>query len=226
MERRYLKNISSLSIEECEKLKSFKVCVVGCGGLGGYIIEMLSRIGVGSLTIIDYDTFDETNLNRQILCNENTLGKYKTDIAKQRVKLINSNVDITCINQKIDDNNCENIIRESDIVIDALDNIKARFVLEEACKRNNIPMIYGAIAGWYGQVSTILPGDYTLKFIYKDNKSGIEEKLGNPSFTPANVAAVQVAEAIKILLNKGEVLRNKLFIIDLLYNEYNIIELK
>ena len=223
VEERYIRNISTLSMEENEKLKDFKVCVIGCGGLGGYIIEMLGRIGIGYITAVDGDVFDESNLNRQILSDEDSLGMGKAKKAKIRMKKINSSIYVNSVEDLIDKTNCEKIIKEHHLIIDALDNIKTRFILQEECKKLNIPLIHGAIGGWYGQVSTIFPGDDTLDIIYK-NKEELENKLGNPSFTPANIASIQVSEAIKVLLGKGETLSKKLLLIDLLYNEHNLIE--
>lgn len=224
MDKRYERNIGTLTKFENDKLKDFKVCIVGCGGLGGYVIEMLSRIGIGYLKLVDEDIFDVSNLNRQILCNENNIGQNKAIEAKERIKLINNNVNIDIVSEHLDSNNCERIINNCHVVIDALDNIKTRFVLQKYCETLNIPLIHGAISGWYGQVSTIYPGDNNLEYIYKYKKE-IDNKLGNPSFTPGLVASIQVSETIKVLLNKGEILRNKVLFIDLLYGEYNIIEI-
>lgn len=222
---RYKRNISSLSIEENEKLKEFRVCIVGCGGLGGYIIEMLARLGIGCLTLVDYDVFEESNLNRQILCKEDSIGISKVEIARNRIKEINSDVEVTFIKEEIKEDNCREIIKNHNIVVDALDSISVRFILQNSCEELGIPMIHGAIGGWFGQVCTILPGDNTLSLIYKNGiNKGIENDLGNPAFTPANIASIQVGEVIKVLLSKGSTLRNKLLIVDLLYNEYNIIE--
>jgi len=225
MKNRYKRNIGTLTIEENEKLKDFKVCVVGCGGLGGYIIEMLGRIGVGYITAIDGDVFDESNLNRQILCQENNIGVSKAKEAKFRMEKVNSNISVNFVCDFLDKKNTKIMLKNHDIVIDALDNIKTRFLLQESCEELEIPLIHGAIEGWYGQVCTIFPGDKTLNNIYKNKEKELDNKLGNPSFTPANIASIQVSEAIKVLLNKGEILRKKLLIIDLLYNEHNIIEI-
>ncbi len=112
--------------------------------------------------------------------------------------------------------NCERFINGCQIVIDALDSIDDRFILQNSCKNLNIPLVHGAISGWYGQISIIYPGDDTLEHIYKSKKE-IENKLGNHSFTPGLVASIQVSEVIKVLLKKGDILRSKVLLIDLLY---------
>lgn len=225
MQNRYIRNMKTISKEENEKLIKFKVCVIGCGGLGGYIIEMLGRLGMGYITVVDKDVFEESNLNRQILSDEISLGKSKAQSAKERMNIVNSQIKINAIDEEINEDNIRRIIENHHIVIDALDNIKARFLLQEACDNLRIPLIHGAISGWYGQVSTILPGDKTLDYIYKNKEKETNNELGNPSFTPANIASIQVSEAIKVLLNKGDILSDKLLLVDLLYNEYNVIDI-
>lgn len=226
MEERYNRNMNTLSPEENGKLKDFKVCVIGCGGLGGYVIELLGRLGIGSITAVDGDVFDVTNLNRQLLSSENLIGESKSMAAKQRMSSINSEVNLNPIHTFVTEENCDEIIKGHDIVVDALDNMDSRRLLERHCEKQNLPLIHGAIAGWYGQVSTILPGDRTLEKIYpKDANKGAEVELGNPSFTPALVASIEVAEVIKVLLKKDQLLHQKLLTIDLLSHDYEIYNL-
>ncbi len=226
MKDRYKRNMNTLSPEENEKLRGFKVCVVGCGGLGGYVIEMMGRLGIGTITAVDGDVFDETNLNRQLLSTEEILGKSKALAAGERMQKVNSDVKIHPVQTFVTEENCDEIISGHDIVVDALDNMTARRLLELHCERLDIPMIHGAIAGWYGQVSAIMPGDRTLQKIYSPNENkGAETELGNPSFSPALVASIEVAEAIKVLLHRGETLQNRLLTIDLLNQAYEIFNL-
>ncbi|AOY78227.1 HesA/MoeB/ThiF family protein [Clostridium formicaceticum] len=224
--KRYERNMKTLSEEENQQLRNHKVCVIGCGGLGGYIIEMLGRLGIGYITAVDGDVFDASNLNRQILSNEATLGKSKAETAKARMALVNSDVYVNAIVGKLNKENAEEILQGHDIIIDALDNIETRFILQETAEKFNIPLVHGAIAGWYGQVTTILPGDRTLDVIYaKKDIRGVEKELGNPSFTPALVASIEVSEVLKLLIGRGEILRRKILFINTLELEYNIVEL-
>lgn len=223
---RYSRNLSSISHDENLVLQSSKVCVMGCGGLGGHIIEMLGRLGIGHITAVDSDVFEVSNLNRQLFSDEMSIGKSKALMAVERMKVVNSNIEVIPVTQYIDKTNAKEILGGHELVIDALDNIESRLVLEKACKDLNIPLVHGAIAGWYGQVCTIFPGENTLSKIYSSGISkGMEKRLGNPSFTPALVASMEVSEAVKILLGKGELLRNKLLFLDLLSNEFVTIEL-
>jgi Dinucleotide-utilizing enzymes involved in molybdopterin and thiamine biosynthesis family 2 len=164
---RYDRNMNMLSKEENEKLKDFRVCVLGCGGLGGYAIEMLGRLGIGYITAVDKDVFEETNLNRQILSDMNSLGKSKALMAVERMKLVNPEVFVNAIVDEFNFENGKDIIKGHDIVIDALDNIEGKLTLQDICEELGIPFVHGAIAGWYGQVTTVFPGDKTLKFLYK-----------------------------------------------------------
>lgn len=223
---RYQRNMNAITPEENRKLQDFHVVVVGCGGLGGYIIEMLARLGVGNLTVIDGDVFDETNLNRQLLSSESAIGTPKVLAAKERVGLVNSQVTVHPIHELLTEQNGPGIVSGKDLVFDALDNVASRLVLEDLCENAGVPLIHGAIAGWFGQVSVILPGDRTLHSILPEGVDrGIEVELGNPAFTPALVASVQVAEGIKVLLGREGFLRNKLLTIDLLSQEYEVLSL-
>lgn len=218
--------MNMLSPEENASLSSFNVCVVGCGGLGGYIIEMLARLGIGHLTVVDGDVFDETNLNRQLLSDMNSLGKPKAIVARDRINVVNPLVKVKVINGMLTEENCIEILQGHDVVVDALDSIDTRLLIQKHAEELNIPLVHGAIAGWYGQVTTIFPGDRTLDFLYSNNdKKGLEAELGNPSFTPALVASIEVSEVLKILINRGDLLRRKLLSINTLNQEYEIINL-
>ena len=224
---RYSRNKNLMSDDEIILLSQKKVCVLGLGGLGGYIVEMLSRIGVGSLTLVDGDVFDETNLNRQLFSSMNNLGSSKALEAEKRVKGINPLTKVIPVYEFVDSSNAMKIISNHDVIVDALDSIDLRKYIAKVCTELNLPLVHGAIAGWYGQVATIYPNDTTLDILYpKDIKRGIEKELGNPSFTPALVASIQVSEVIKLLLNRGDLLRNSFMMIDLYTNDIEVIKTK
>ncbi len=227
MQKRYERNINSLSPLEVDLLSTKKVAIIGCGGLGGYIIEHMARIGVGNLTVVDKDVFDESNLNRQILSDVYSIGMKKSKIAKDRVEKINPNVNVKDYEVFLDYENGIEILKGQDAVADALDNIKSKLMLQKICKELNIPLVHGSIAGWYGQIMTIFPCDDTLNNIYKDDlESGIEKFLGNLPFTASLVASMQSSEIIKILLKRGEMLRNCMLLVDCLNMEFEKVEFK
>lgn len=218
--KKYIRNGITIDEANQEVLSNSTVCVLGCGGLGGYSIEMLARAGVGRLILVDGDTFDETNLNRQLLSSLSNLGRSKARIAKEHIEGINPDVDIVAVEAFINHHNGIDILSGCDLVIDALDSITSRKMVAKMCSQLEIPFVYGAIAGWFGQVATILPNDNTLDLIYpSDQQKGDEIRLGNPSFTPALVASIQVSEAMKVLLSKGELLTGGFMHIDLLSND-------
>lgn len=227
LKERYQRNHNTINEDELPILNGSKICVVGCGGLGGHIIDMLVRVGIGNLTVVDGDVFVESNLNRQLLSKESNLGKSKAQEAGKYVHLINSQVELTIHDQYLNDDNAYNIIEGCNVVIDALDNVKSRLLLEKACFVKKIPLIHGAIGGWYGQVAVVLPGSHLLTKLYsEDSGEGEERILGNPSFTPANIASIQVAECIKYILNKESALTNSILQIDLLTDSFDIVSIE
>lgn len=204
----------SFSEQERKILSKKQVCVIGCGGLGGYAVELLARSGIGFIRAVDADRFDESNLERQILCNESTLGKSKAQTAKERALQINRNIVFDAVDESFCESNSSLLLKDCDIAIDALDNIPARRILAAACKKAGIPLVYGAISGSYAQVSFIEPGSNIIDFLYPENAQPICERAY--SFTPSLAASIQVSQAISYLLGKGELLKGKLFTIDLL----------
>ena len=213
---RYARNHDAFTREEGERFSQFRVVVVGCGGLGGYVVEHLGRLGIGHITAVDGDCFEETNLNRQLLCTEDLLGTPKALAAKGRMAQVNGEVEVIPLVKRMTEDNVDQILEGHYIAIDALDNIESRFVLEEGCQRAGIPMVHGAIGGWYGQVGVSFPGQPLLPKVYgKDREKGMEEELGNPSFTPGIIASIQVALCMKVLLDKGEELAGRFLTIDL-----------
>lgn len=218
---RYAKNERMLTPEENKKLRDFRVCVIGCGGLGGYIIELLGRMGIGYITVVDGDVFDETNLNRQLVSHQENLGKYKALEVKKRMALVNMDVTINAVCESLHHENAEDILKGHHLVMDALDNVVTRIHLQATAKKLNIPFVHGAISGWNGQVTTVFPGDDSLNLLYESVEE-VQDDFGNPSFTPALIASYQVAEGLKILLNHGALLRMKVLLVDLYRNQVTI----
>lgn len=225
---RYQRNRQTISIAGQQELLRSRVAVIGCGGLGGYVIEELARLGVGTIVAIDPDTFEEHNLNRQLLSSPWSLGEAKVAAAARRVGDINPAVQLVPIGKAFSSTNGWELLRDARVVVDALDNIAVRLELADICTVMKIPLVHGAIGGWYGHVATQLPGDRTLRKIYRSWSAGkgIEQQYGNPSFTPAVVASLQVAEVCKLLLGQGELLRNRQMTIDLLTMEVHEIALQ
>lgn len=219
MKTRYLRNIGAITNEEQARLTVKKALVVGLGGLGGYAVMFLARLGVGELRICDYDVFDESNLNRQLFSSESHLGINKAEVLVSQMQYINSSIKVVSYPCKFSEVTAGEMISGCDVVIDALDNVESRLILEDACSKYRVPLVFGAVSGWEGQVATIMPGRPKLNHLYK----GVTEN--KPSVLPFSAACVscyQTAEALKILLGKGD-LADKLLLIDLKNNETKIL---
>jgi len=225
MLNRYRRNLNALSLEEQEKLKKSRVCIAGCGALGEYVFEMLGRLGIENLTIIDCDVFEETNLNRQIYSSINNIGISKVKAAKDRMALVNPLVKVNAVNIRITQENAISLLKDHDVLVDALDNSSSKILLQKSAEKLVIPLVHGAIGGWYGQVSTIMPGDNILNIMYSQTPEKANAEMGNPPYTPALVAAIQVSEVVKILIGRGKLLQKKILYIDLLGQEYIYINL-
>ena len=139
MEARYGRNIPALTEGECALLRTKKVAVIGCGGLGGYLIELLARVGIGSITAVDGDVFEPSNLNRQLLSEMSLLGTNKAKAAGDRVARINPEVEVRVVEAFLDEYNAAGLIAGCDAVLDALDNVDARKALSHACEQAGIP---------------------------------------------------------------------------------------
>ncbi len=206
-----------------------RVAVIGLGGLGGLVAELLARMGVGTLVLIDGDIFSDSNLNRQIMATEAGLGLQKANAAAARLSEINGAVEQVVFAQFATPHNLERMLVGCTVVIDCLDSLSTRFMLEDCCRRLEIPFVHGAIAQFYGQVAVIYPEDPGLEAIYgprdRSREYGIEKELGNPATTPALVASLQVQEALKLLLKTGQLLRGRLLFIDTLQGTFETVQL-
>ncbi len=224
---RYSRNGTTIGLEGQRRLHAARVAVVGCGGLGGYLLEELARAGVGCLVAIDGDSFDETNLNRQLLATIETLGRPKAEVAAERIALINPAVQVIACRTRLDARNAAGLLAGCDAVADGLDSVPSRLELAAACEGLGLPLVHGSIAGWFGLASTQLPGGRGLKELYSDvgATKGIELALGNPAFTPAIAASLEVAEICKLLTGAGAALAGKLLSLDLRDMEFAKFEL-
>ncbi len=224
---RYQRNQQMISTRQQLHLFQSRVAVIGCGGLGGYILEELARLGIGQIIAIDPDVFEESNLNRQLLSTMSSLGRPKVEVAKQRLNDINPAIRVTAMATAFTKDTGQSLLASADLVVDAVDSIATRLELAAVCNHMKIPLIHGAIAGWFGQVATIAPGEETLQRLYANwhHGKGVESQLGNPSFTPAVAASLQVAEVCKLLLKQGTPVSRKMLTINLLTMQFDEIPL-
>jgi molybdopterin/thiamine biosynthesis adenylyltransferase len=176
-------------------------------------------MGVGRLILIDGDIFEEHNFNRQLLSDEANLGAGKVEVARQRVAESNSAVEVIGHPVTLTRENLPQLLEEADVVVDGLDRLPTRLMLQEGAQALTIPMVHGSIAGFLGQVMTIFPGDPGLTSLYGEAgqlpEQGLEAQLGTPAATPMAVAAWEAQEVVKILTGRGKPLRNRLLVMDM-----------
>ncbi|MBQ9025379.1 MAG: HesA/MoeB/ThiF family protein [Methanobrevibacter sp.] len=214
------RQMSIVTRSQQQRFKDAKITVIGCGGIGGQTIEMLARMGVGKLIVVDEDAFDISNLNRQTLATLSDVGLDKSTVAADKVRLINPYVKITNFNEHVDETNIDKIISDSDIVIDALDNVLTRVIVSRKAKKKGIPYIHGAIHGTLGQITVFLPdGEKTYEEMFnlpsfgKELSEDVIEDLKNVTSgvppvigpTPNLVACLEAIEAFKIITGVGKV---------------------
>lgn len=214
------RQMSIVTRSEQQRFKDAKITVIGCGGIGGETIEMLARMGIGELVLVDKDAYDLSNLNRQTLATIADLGLSKSDVAAEKVRLINPYVKVTTFNENVDQTNIEKVIGDSDIVIDALDNVLTRVIVSRAAKEKGIPYIHGAIHGTLGQITVFLPNsDKTYEEMFnlpsigkelndetigelKKVTSGVPPVIGP---TPNLIGCLEAFEAYKAITGVGKV---------------------
>ena len=220
MEPRYARNIPALTEEECLALQKKRVLVVGCGGLGGHIIDQLARIGVGKLRVVDGDVFEATNLNRQLLSQVPLLGVSKAKAAQAHIAQVNPDVAVEAVEEFLTAENAARLIADCDVVMDALDNIPSRKVLARACEKAGIPYVYGAIQGWISQAAISMPGDSLIEKLFPDDVIIRDKSV--LSFTPAMCAAMQVSLCVKLLTGRSAN-TGTVYYFDLLNQEFETI---
>lgn len=212
------------------KLRSKKVCVVGVGGLGNPIASRLVAMGVGKIRIVDRDVVELSNLHRQTLFDESDIGQVKVEAAARKLKKMNSDVVIEALPVSVNDYTALDIVEGCDVVIDALDSVNARYSLNKACVKKNIPFVTGAAVGVSGQVFTILPNTtacYHCVFPSLDENSmpTCSTEGVHPSILSI-VGGIEVAEAVKVLIGRPPTLTDKLLYIDLDNLDFSTAEFK
>lgn len=219
----FSENHKLLGDNHLELIEEYHFLVVGLGGLGGYIANALTRLGAKYLTLVDFDVFQESNLNRQLFSNLKTLNQPKIEVVKEALLEINPNIEITTLKGKIEDFSEHPIIKKSSLIFDSVDNIKTRLWLEDFAKSLAIPIVHGAIGGWYGQVAFVTPGSGLLHTLYGTKEKGVEKTLGSPTFIPPIIANLMVTEAIKWMHKLDGLLEDKLLFIDIKNHLYQIV---
>ena len=207
------------------KLKNSKVCVVGTGGLGNPITTRLTAMGIGTLKIVDRDIIELSNLHRQTMFDEDDVGQVKVEVAAKKLKKLNPDCNIEALAVSVNDYNAIEVIDGCDIVIDALDSVNARYALNSACVKLNIPFVTGAAVGVSGQIFTVIPKESACYFcmfpeLDEDTMPTCSIEGVHPSILSI-VGGIEVAEAVKILIGKKPSLSEKILHIDLENLDFN-----
>lgn len=220
--------------DEQLNLLNSQITVIGCGGIGGATAEMLARMGVGKLRIVDKDVFEISNINRQLMSNSKSVGRPKTEITKERLKSINPSLKVEAFNQELNDKNVFKILKGSQIVIDALDNLLTRIIVSRCSENLDIPFIHGAIHGTMGQVTVFNRSTPSYEQLFKLPSQGKEltdeiiSKVSNLSKevppvigpVPNIVGCLQAFEAVKIITGKGTpIMAPRVLMFDLMKEE-------
>ena len=214
-----------------ENLKSAKVLVVGCGGLGCPALTYLVAAGIGTIGIIDFDVVDVSNLQRQVLFSTADVGKLKVEVAKERLLLSNPNVTIHTYAEALTSNNALEIFSLYDIIVDGTDNFATRYLVNDACVLTGKPNVYGSIFRFEGQVTVFnYEGGPNYRCLYKEPPPpGLVPSCaegGVLGVLPGVVACLQVTEALKMILDVGDIASGKLLIYDALRFSFRQLDIK
>lgn len=200
MEERLIRNLGALSETECAALRRKKVLIAGCGGLGGYLAEYLLRLGVGEIVAADGERFERSNLNRQLLCTEGTLGRSKAAAAAVRAAEIAPDAAFYGHVCRLDAQNLPGLLRGCDAALDALDSAEDRKLLKAACDAQGVPYIFGAVGGWVAQAALSMPFDALPALLYGADYAAEDKSV--LAFTPALGAAMQAALCVRFLCGR------------------------
>ncbi len=205
--------IREIGEEGQEKLKRAKVIIAGSGGLGSPAAIYLAVAGVGTIGIVDYDRVELSNLNRQILHWDKDIGRSKVDSAVEKLSQLNQGVKIEAIEETINEANISRLVAGFDLIVDGLDSLPTRYLLNRAAIENNIPFIHGTVYGFEGRAMTIIPGKTAcLKCVYR----GLIPPGKCPAIgvIPAVISCIQATEVIKYIMGIGKLLTNRLLVYD------------
>ena len=196
------------------KLKKARVFIAGAGGLGSPVAIYLAAAGVGTLRIADRDTVELSNLNRQVIHGEKDIGRKKVTSAAATLKRLNTDICVENIDVNITESNAPALVGDSDLIVDALDNLATRYLLNLTAIKKNIPFFHGAVYGFEGRAMTILPGKSACLYCVYHGADAPKEKFPVIGVTPAVIGCIQATEVIKYLVGMGQLLTNRLLSYD------------
>ena len=196
-----------------ERLKRTRVFIAGAGGLGSPIATYLAAAGVGMIRLADHDRVELSNLNRQVLHWDDDIGRSKVDSATEKLKKLNPEVKVEAIGEMITEANVSRLAAGFDLIVDAIDNLPTRYLLNRTALEMDIPFFHGAVYGFEGRVMTVIPGETAcLGCVYRGAIP--EEKFPVVGVTPAVIGCIQATEVIKYIVGIGQLLTNRLLVYD------------
>ncbi|WP_058826588.1 molybdopterin-synthase adenylyltransferase MoeB [Haloferax sp. Q22] len=201
-----------------ERLLSARVVVVGAGGLGAPAIQYLAAVGVGELVVVDDDVVERSNLQRQVVHRDDDVGVAKAESAAAFVRGLNPDVSVEPVEARVDKSNVHGVVAGADVVVDASDNFPTRYLLNDVCRFEGIPLVHGAIYKFEGQATTLVPDGpcYRCLFPEAPEPGTVPDcaTTGVLGVLPGTVGCIQATEAMKLLLEEGEVLDGRLLFYD------------
>jgi len=222
--------LPQIDISGQEKLLSSRVLIMGMGGLGSPVAMYLASAGIGHLVLVDDDVVELSNLQRQIIHSDQDIGLSKVASAKHTIQNLNSEIEVTCFEKRLDETELDKEIAAADIVIDGTDNFSSRFAINKQCVKNKTPLISGAAIRMEGQVSVFnkTPSSPCYRCLYKDEGELDASCSNNGVLSPVVgiIGSIQANEAIKVLLDIGETLDGKLLMFDAMQMEWRTLKLK
>ncbi len=223
--------LPEVDIEGQEKLLNANVLIIGLGGLGSPVAMYLAAAGVGHLTLVDFDTVDLTNLQRQIVHHTDDVDRPKVESARDKLLAINPEIQVTCINQRLEDEALLRTMEDADVVVDCCDNFSSRFAINEASVRTKTPLVSGAATRFEGQVSVFNPQQTDspcYRCLYRDEGMAAETCTQTGVMAPllGIIGSVQAMETMKVITGIGETLQGRLLLLDGLGMEWHSMKLR
>lgn len=209
--QRYNRNILVEQVGEIgqKKLAQAKILVCGAGGLGSTVLANLASVGIGTIGIVDNDVLELSNLNRQYIHKFNNIGKIKVESARKWINEFNPDIDVNTYQTRLDENNYSDIVKDYDFIMDCFDSFKSKFLLNKIAVQTGKTLIHGGVTEFFGQVSVIVPHKTAcLNCILPEEDAYIVKGVLSPAVT--TIASIESMEAVKLILNLGESLENKL----------------
>ena len=222
--------LPQLDITGQQKLLDATVLIIGMGGLGSPVALYLAAAGVGHLILVDFDTVELSNLQRQVLHTSDDIGKAKVDSAKHSLLQINPDIHITTINQKLDKAALQELVVQADVVIDGTDNFATRFMINEVCVEKHTPLVSGAAIRMEGQLSVFMNDGSgpCYRCLYREEGNDDLRCSTNGVLAPVVgvIGSMQAVETIKVLTGMGDTLHGRLLIMDALHSDFRILKMK